>query len=136
EAVGSVSAQQLATVINGRFTDPGFTRASAGTVETFTGSIDWGDGAVQSVPLNVVQGSEGVLTTGTLSTSHVYATGGIHTATLTVRDDDGGQDSETFRFGTMRIDVVPQINLKSNGNTPVKIFSDGNFDASDLLVWS
>lgn len=132
----ATSSSQLQTIISGRFTDPGFTRASAGTSETFTGSINWGEGSIQNVPLTVVQGSEGVLTTGTFSIAHVYSSGGIHNVTVTIRDDDGGQDSESFRFGTMRIDVVPQINLKSNGNTPVKIFSDGNFDASDLVASS
>src|SRR5438045_9785232 len=36
----------------------------------------------------------------------------------------------------MHIDVVSQINLKSNGSAPVKVFSDGNLNAGDLVVSS
>src|SRR6185436_15309429 len=100
------ASQQLQTTVSGRFTGPAFTRASARTSETFTGSINWGDGsAVQNVPLNVVQGSEGVLTSGTFSIGHVYAPGGTYSATITVRDDDGGQASQTLKLGIIRIDV-------------------------------
>ena len=89
----------------GRFTDPGFDNplntdpATGGEVEeTFTYSVDWGDGTtVDSGAATVdVAGGPGVLTQGSFDGSHTYADNGTYTVTVTVNDDDGGSDSETF----------------------------------------
>ena len=57
-----------------------------GTADTWTGTVDYGDGTgVQ--PL--------VLTSSSLTLSHVYADEGVYTVTLTVRDDDGGVGTAT-----------------------------------------
>src|SRR5205085_9163333 len=117
-----------------RFTDPGFDRPAAGTRESFTLSLDWGDGVVQPLTASVVQGDVARATTGTFSASHSYARGGLYLAKLVVRDDDDGEASASFRYGVMRIQVVSQINLKSGGVTPVKIFRDYTFDPSGLAV--
>ena len=52
------------------FTDPGFTKLIAGTMETFTATIDWGDGSgATPATVEVVQGTEGTAgTTGTQGT--------------------------------------------------------------------
>lgn len=134
EPTSGPGPRQLSTVVSGHFTDPGYTRPEAGTVETFTVTVDWGDGTIEDVPATVTQGSDGIVTSGTFSANHVYASGGVHTVSVEVADDDGGTDSDSFTFGVARIDVVPAINLKSRGVIPVKVFSDPGFDASTIAV--
>ncbi|MBX2997504.1 MAG: DUF11 domain-containing protein [Caldilineaceae bacterium] len=80
------------------FADPGWSNALRGSSETFTYSIDWGDGSsVITQPVtSVVTGSVGVSTTGSFGGSHTYADDGVYTVTITLRDDDGGIDTATF----------------------------------------
>jgi hypothetical protein len=76
------------------FSDPGFDKPTAGTMEDFDDSeIDWGDGTVEPATVVETPGSEGVPTTGTATGGHMYASGGIFTITVTVTDDDSGSDS-------------------------------------------
>ena len=119
-------------VVSGSFTDPGFDRASAGTVEQFTAAVDWGDGVVEPVTLSVAPGSENVYTTGSFFTAHVYQQGGIYSVSVTLQDDDGGEDSEQFSYGVARIDVKSTVNPQSNGVIPVQILSDPSFDATRI----
>ena len=96
----TVSFADLAT-----FTDPGFDNplnpTTPGTgnplVESFTFDIDWGDGrdAVIGVSLADLNGSPGVLSSGTVSGTHTYADDGVYTVTVTILDDDGGSDTRT-----------------------------------------
>jgi hypothetical protein len=88
----------------GTFTDPGFTFPPSGTSETFTTSVDWGDGSVVTVPPNtaqvsqtVVNGGPGVLTTGTIAARHLYSGRGLFTVKVTVTDNDGGFDIKTVQ---------------------------------------
>ena len=79
------------------FSDPGFTLASAGTSETFTATIDWGDGStLENVPVNAMPGTVGTATTGTITASHTFATAGSYAATLRLRDDDAGEATQTI----------------------------------------
>jgi CSLREA domain-containing protein len=79
------------------FTDPGFTSSMAGTQETFTATIDWGDGTgVVAGSVSVTQGSAGVLTTGAVSGTHTYAGAGDYDVRVTVADDDGDAQSASF----------------------------------------
>ncbi len=81
----------------GTFSDPGFTRISAGTQETFTASINWGDGtAVQAGVISVVIGAAGIVTTGIVAGTHSYANNGQYTVQVTVTDDDGGSGSRSL----------------------------------------
>ena len=97
-----ISLQAEADLGTPDFTDPGFDNSanSPGELdETFTATIDWGDGTtepVTDISLPWTTGSEGVDTAGTIQASHAYADNGIYTVTVTVYDDDEGFDTETF----------------------------------------
>ncbi len=82
------------------FTDPGFDFAtgSPATVETFSYSIDWGDNTTPTTgsPTIDVTGEAGVLTEGSFDGSHTYAEAGIYTVVVTISDDDGGSDVQSF----------------------------------------
>jgi PKD repeat protein len=82
----------------GVLTDPGFDNPILGTAETFTFTIDWGDGTPVDAgsPTVDVVGAPGVLTECSFDGSHIYADNGIYTVTITVMDDDGGSDVGMF----------------------------------------
>jgi PKD repeat protein len=71
-----------------------------GTADTHTALIDWGDGtatepgSITESPFGPPGSTAGV--DGTISGSHVYADNGAYTVTITIEDDDGGLDSDTF----------------------------------------
>lgn len=74
--------QGQAITLSGTFTD-------VGTLDTHSAVIDWGDGNTSSA--SVVQGSG----FGSLSGSHVYASGGVYQITVTLTDDDTGTHVQT-----------------------------------------
>ena len=65
------------------FTDPGLN-------DTHTATFDWDDNTTTDYSL--INGDREV--TGT----HTYTEAGVYTVTLTIEDDDGGADSEVFRY--------------------------------------
>src|SRR5262249_47604031 len=132
EAAAGAAGPELAVVLIGEFHDPGFDRPTAGTTERFVTRGDWGDGSFEGVDALGVEGSEGMPTRGRLSARHRYTQAGVYTATVTVTDDDGGTASASSSYGVACIDVVPSINLKSNGEIPVKVFSGPGFDAQRI----
>jgi hypothetical protein len=69
---------------------------SEATQENFTSTIDWGEGTVDVGVLTEAPGAEGVLTTGTVSGSHVYGDDGPYTVTVCVTDDDEATTCDTF----------------------------------------
>jgi hypothetical protein len=93
-----------------------FTGAS---VDTFTGSIDWGDGSLDTS-----------FTASPVNTSHTYATAGNYTITVVVTDDDGNSDSDTGSVSLTWADggILQPINatgtpsvFKLGSTIPVKI---------------
>lgn len=113
----------------GVFTDPGFDNPNATppTVESFTYQINWGDGtAIDSGAATIdVPGSAGVLTQGSFDGSHLYAVPGEYTVTVTVIDDDGGQDKDTLTVTVS--EVAPVLTV----NTP----EDTNLDEGETVSW-
>ncbi len=57
-------------------------------VDTFTVTINWGDGTVETGVIDIIG--------GTVGGSHAYTTEGTYSVTVTVLDDDGGIGSATM----------------------------------------
>jgi hypothetical protein len=91
----------------GTFEDPGFDGQPGGTVESFTATIDWGDGtsAPEQVTPTWESGSPGVLTSGLVQGSHPYADDGEYTVTVEVCDDDGGCGRDHFVVTVVAVDT-------------------------------
>jgi hypothetical protein len=113
------------------FSDPGFDNPNnpiGETDESFTYDINWGDGrdAVSNVPVSDTNGQPSIPSTGQFGASHVYADDGTYTVTVTIRDDDGGSDVETF--------MVVVSNVKPQLTTP--IVSDNSIDEGGAVSFS
>ncbi|MEX2093563.1 MAG: PKD domain-containing protein, partial [Pirellulales bacterium] len=140
----------------GTFTDPGFNnplnplKQPGGSVETFTYTIQWGDGESDTglLPTTLVNGAEGVLTMGTLQNlSHFYAdndTIGVvdnkYTITVTLTDDDGGVEVQTIETTVLNVNPTLQpifatdINANTGTTTLTISFSDPGADTFQIMV--
>jgi PKD repeat protein len=142
----TVNEGSLLSLTNiGAFTDPGFDnplnagKASNGgdTAETFTFTINWGDGTATDAGNATVDvfGSPGVLTAGSFDGSHTYADNGVYTVTVTVLDDDSGQAQKTFTVTVLNVNptlsVVGSQTLDEGSLlslTNIGTFTDAGFD--------
>ena len=107
--IGPITAQNTSegstfSLAGAMFNDPG-------TQETYTATINWGDGLSSTGTVNDTVMPSGA--SGTVSATHVFATTGVYTATLTVNDSDGGSSSETFQITVAN---VPPTFVASLGN--------------------
>jgi ELWxxDGT repeat protein len=76
EVPGTPVMSQTPVSITATYSDPG-------SSDTHTYVIDWGDGDI----------SAGAATAGSVVESHIYTVGGQYPITITVTDDDGGEDT-------------------------------------------
>ncbi len=120
------------------FTDPGFDNAANPNsqpplhVESFTYSLDWGDGsALESGSVTMVTpGSAGTPTSGSINGSHVYADSGVYDATVTITDDDGGSTTETF--GVTVNNVAPTGTISGPGDASPSEELTFTFEGHDI----
>jgi len=75
--------------------------------DTHTATVDWGDGVTESPTINE---SGGI---GTLGGTHVYADQGTYTVTVTVKDNNGG--TATGSFKAIVASVAPTATLSNSG---------------------
>jgi len=112
----------------GSFTDPG--------TDTWAATVDYGDGTVEPLPLNLDK---------TFSLSHTYADdddGDIYTVTVNVTDDEGdyGENSLTIKVNNVA-PVLDPINTPAESikvNIPVSVsanFSDPGILDTQTAVW-
>jgi PKD repeat protein len=64
----------------------------AGTLDTHTCAVTWGDGQTGSGVVNESNGS------GYCSGSHSYSSAGTYTVGVTITDKDGGSDTRTYQY--------------------------------------
>ena len=105
------------------YTDPGFDHSPTDTQENFTSTIDWGEGTIDVGVLTEAPGAEGVLTTGTVSGSHVYGDDGVYTVTACVTDDDEATTCDAFTVTV--INVNPELE-EATFLDPAITFLSGN----------
>lgn len=130
--VNGVQSQTLTLARIGQFTDPGFgaSQASPPRAETFTFSINWGDGSPLETGNATVEtlGSEGVNTKGFFGAAHVFSQMGNFTVTSIVSDDDGGSSQQQF---TVTVGPPPTLELSIDKNT---IAEDAGANAALVTV--
>jgi autotransporter-associated beta strand protein len=109
ENISVKQGQTLDLASSATFTDPGFAYPQGDPYfgEDFTYSIDWGDGQIDDYLWadNVTQGGPGVLTCGCIDATHVYDAVGSYSATLTLWDSGGGQDTAYFNVMVVKPSV-------------------------------
>ena len=121
----------------GTVTDPGYRNTAGSTDETFTYSINWGDGTATDLGSATIDdvGSAGDLTNASFDGSHIYADNGTYTVTVRVTDDDGLSDEKTFLVSVNN--VAPTLAVAANQTidegallslTDLGTFTDPGFD--------
>ena len=99
--------------VKASFSDPGW-------ADTYSATIDWGDGVSSSPSPNVtVQGPPA--DRGEVTGSHTYADNGSYTVKVSVQDDDGG--ASTAAFAVQVSNVAPVVTIDPG---QVKTITEGS----------
>jgi hypothetical protein len=106
----------------GRAVSASATFTDAGTHDTHTATIDWGDGT----------SSAGTLASGSVSGQHSYSTAGFYAPCLVVVDDDGGQSRTCVPSDVVVTD--PSAGLVTAGGQFPLPTADGSRPARGLLA--
>jgi PKD repeat protein len=109
------------------FSDPGFDCPACGTLEDFSATADWGDGAVEPLAVSETAGAVGVLTTGMVTGTHTYTWIGTYPVLVTLTDDDGGTASFTFD-----VKVLGGRELIAEAMRVIAPFDDGTKATDDI----
>ena len=109
----------------------GFT--DAGTPDTHTVSVDWGDGSAASGgTVNELGGS------GNGTAAHTYSTPGVYTIVVTVRDDNGGVATTNYQIevgGDLVVDgVLRLIGSDDNDRVGIRKLDDGSLYVESNLL--
>ena len=131
----------------GIFTDPGYNNPlnpNGASTESFSYSIDWGDGTLTQqgqIPASVLDGQQGVATTGTLVDSHFYADNdadNFFTIQVTLFDDDGGFSQQSIPVRVLNVDPtldpLAATDVTTKGVTTLTLsFADPGAD--EFVIW-
>lgn len=116
----------------GSISDEGFRQLNAdpATTETFTYTINWGDGSsLDSGTARIDRhGNSSRSTLASFNGSHTYPAPGNYTVRVRVTDDDGGSDEETFRVTVV---AAPKFELSLNKNS---IAENDGVNAATLTI--
>ncbi|MGB7347808.1 MAG: hypothetical protein WBD20_26525 [Pirellulaceae bacterium] len=126
----SVQIGQAIAITNlGEISDPGFTSTAAGTTETFTYSINWGDGNTETGDATIDRnGSATATTLASFNGTHLYDAVGTYTVGVTATDDDGGSTSSSFKITV----TPPPVLTLTVSNSNIK--EDAGNNAATLTV--
>ncbi|MFN7805549.1 MAG: M10 family metallopeptidase C-terminal domain-containing protein, partial [Planctomycetaceae bacterium] len=147
-AVGTIAG--LAAAVRGQTLNYSLPFSDAGTADTHSASINWGDGTSSTGSFTAAAG------VGTIAGAHVYAATGTYTITVTVTDDDGAWTSQTknvsiaaanlqvseldptktdlFVGGTTVNDIIALALSGSNTTVTINAVSAGSFAPTGRIV--
>ncbi|NOY29300.1 MAG: hypothetical protein GXP28_03710 [Planctomycetes bacterium] len=135
----SVITEGNSVTVSGTFSD-------VGTLDTQTATIRWGDGTVEEVSLDSLDGS------GTFTITHFYADNdtvnpddgpipdNLYTITVTIADDDGGEATRSIDVSVLNVSpnlepIVAVTGVNSAGEVTLTIrFTDPGADTLTVYV--
>lgn len=93
--------------------------SDVGVLDTHTATIDWGDGTVTAATVDQLA--------GTITATHEYEQAGFYDVTVTLTDDDNGQDVQTTQTVIAGVGVQNGVllGIGTSGDDVFKVFLHG-----------